>query len=1082
MPGTQIHLTMSHPRRFTIGWKRGLLSVHLAIAFILVQPTTTAAGLTIEERVSAQRAVELVYWRHRSWPAQNQALKPQLSAVLSDDAIRAKVEDYLRKSNALALDWQRPVTSKELQAELDRMSRHTRDAPMLRELYAALHDDPLLIAETLARQTLVDRRIRDFYARDGGSDARTLHGTKRSFDSWWAERAPRLSWDIQSDLGSMSLPLPVDSGCAEDAWQLRFYRPDQRKSHTAVWTGSEMIVWGGAQGSDDYLHTGGRYTPATDSWAPTSQGLNVPLARAQHTAVWTGSEMIVWGGFGYGLHGTGGRYNPSTDTWTPTSNGPNVPEPRLNHTAVWTGSEMIIWGGGEGTPVGNSGGRYDPSTDTWKATSLLNAPAARRNHSAVWTGQRMIVWGGGKNSANMDTGGLYDPLSDTWTPTSTGPNHPSARLEHTAIWTGSRMIVWGGFAATYENTGGSYDPTTDTWTTTSVGAGVPSPRRRHSVVWTGSKMIVWGGTSGPQLNTGGGYDPSSNTWAATPISSATPSGRSTHTAIWTGSEMIVWGGQSNVELDTGGRYSPSSDSWTAVSIGDPNAPPAKNGMTSVWTGTEMIVWGGGDIVGWKYTPAIDQWTAISAGSNVPSARKGHTAVWTGAAMIVWGGEAAPYLNSGGRYDPTTDTWSATSLASAPAARSAHTAVWTGTEMIVWGGINSSSLLQTGGRYSPSTDAWIATSTGTNTPSARSGHTAVWTGTEMIIWGGGFDNSGARYVPSTDSWSPTSTAGLSVPKGHSGHTAVWTGTEMIVWGGVHGVAIWNTGGRYTPSSNSWLPMSKGVNVPTPRFTHTAVWTGTEMIVWGGSGSFSSGSFVNTGGRYDPSTDTWDPTATADKTPSKRMTHVAAWTGSQMIVWSGIPLSTELGLYCVACSTPTTVYADTDGDGFGNPAVSIEDCATHPGFVSNSDDCDDAHDGVHPGAAELCDGLDNDCDLTVDNALPPSSTPWVTVSRPLPGTARLGWTYVPNDHTGFDVVHGSLTALTSSAGNFALATQSCMANNIAAPPVDDIDDLDPGEARWFLLRATNCAGNGTYGAEAQSVGVRDAGIAASGNDCP
>ena len=46
-----------------------------------------------------------------------------------------------------------------------------------------------------------------------------------------------------------------------------------------------------------YLNTGGRYNPGTDSWTATST-TNAPTARYVHTAVWTGSEMIVWGGFG----------------------------------------------------------------------------------------------------------------------------------------------------------------------------------------------------------------------------------------------------------------------------------------------------------------------------------------------------------------------------------------------------------------------------------------------------------------------------------------------------------------------------------------------------------------------------------------------------------------------------------------------------------------------------------------------------------------------------------------------------------------------------------------------------------------
>ena len=88
--------------------------------------------------------------------------------------------------------------------------------------------------------------------------------------------------------------------------------------------------------------------------------------------------MIVWGGLGNsGVFNTGGRYNPSTNTWTATST-TNAPEARALHTAVWTGSEMIVWGGvGTGAIEFNTGGRYNPSTNTWTATSTTNAPNAR---------------------------------------------------------------------------------------------------------------------------------------------------------------------------------------------------------------------------------------------------------------------------------------------------------------------------------------------------------------------------------------------------------------------------------------------------------------------------------------------------------------------------------------------------------------------------------------------------------------------------------------------------------------------------------------------------------------------------------
>src|SRR5207249_4157625 len=94
------------------------------------------------------------------------------------------------------------------------------------------------------------------------------------------------------------------------------------------------------------------------------------------------------------------------DTWTATST-TNAPAAREHHTAVWTGSEMIVWGGEDGGSSLNTGGRYNPGTDSWTATSTTSAPAARSNHTAVWTGSEMIVWGG-YNGSFLNTGGRYN--------------------------------------------------------------------------------------------------------------------------------------------------------------------------------------------------------------------------------------------------------------------------------------------------------------------------------------------------------------------------------------------------------------------------------------------------------------------------------------------------------------------------------------------------------------------------------------------------------------------------------------------------------------------------------------------------
>ena len=125
----------------------------------------------------------------------------------------------------------------------------------------------------------------------------------------------------------------------------------------------------------------------------------------------------------------------------------NAPAARVNHTAIWTGSEMIVWGGSSGNGGLNTGARYNPTTDIWKATSVTNAPAARTNHTVVWSGSEMIVWGGYGVSEPLNTSGRYDPTTDTWASTVvTNTAATPARSDHTAVWATNQMILFGGDA------------------------------------------------------------------------------------------------------------------------------------------------------------------------------------------------------------------------------------------------------------------------------------------------------------------------------------------------------------------------------------------------------------------------------------------------------------------------------------------------------------------------------------------------------------------------------------------------------------------------------------------------------------
>ena len=357
----------------------------LGLANASPKPRETGSGRTLSEaeRVAYQYAIEEIYWRHRIWPRDNPRPKPPLDAVISREQIEKKVTDYLRKSQLVTNQRGWPITASELQAEMDRMAKHTKQPKMLRELFAALGNDPFVMAECLARLALTERLVTNAHLAVAD---RWSHGEP--------ERRYRVLNTIAAPSATYMLPqvLQGAGGCTDDTWTptTTVNVPDARFRHTAVWTGSEMIVWGGSFTTNvwHYFNTGGRYDPATDTWTPTNT-INAPTARDAHTAVWTGSEMIVWGGSPAGSppYDTGGRYQPAADRWRATSI-INAPIAWDENTAVWTGSEMIAWGGINGTDCVNTGGRYCAQPPTPPITVI------QPNGGEVWTAGsvRQIKW------------------------------------------------------------------------------------------------------------------------------------------------------------------------------------------------------------------------------------------------------------------------------------------------------------------------------------------------------------------------------------------------------------------------------------------------------------------------------------------------------------------------------------------------------------------------------------------------------------------------------------------------------------------------------------------------------------------
>ncbi len=176
----------------------------------------------------------------------------------------------------------------------------------------------------------------------------------------------------------LRLPALDDAGCADDTWSGPLQvEPRARWKHVAAWTGSEMLVWGG-QLSDEaslVLGDGARYDPTTDSWTPMSSE-GAPSPRREALSVWTGSELVVWGGRGAGYSALtdGAIYDPVLDRWrpmAPTSIPLTSPYGTLN--AVWTGTEVLFYLGDTRT-----GARYRPDLDAWFPMPSDGAPQIPR--------------------------------------------------------------------------------------------------------------------------------------------------------------------------------------------------------------------------------------------------------------------------------------------------------------------------------------------------------------------------------------------------------------------------------------------------------------------------------------------------------------------------------------------------------------------------------------------------------------------------------------------------------------------------------------------------------------------------------
>lgn len=314
-----------------------------------------------------------------------------------------------------------------------------------------------------------------------------------------------------------------------------------------------------------------------------------------------------------------------------------------------------------------------------------------------------------------------------------------------------------------------------------------------------------------------------------------------------------------------------------------------------------------------------------------------------------------FTSSVEEYDPITNVW--TDKASIPTNYGPLNSGVINDKLYVLGGcqfndcrIGANSLLH---EYDPSTNSWAVKA---SMPTPRFGMATGVIGDKMYVAGGEQACGPCTpitvfevYNATTDSWS----ALAPLPEALSRCSGGVINGKFYIVGGFYlaNGSITDKLYEYDPASNSWFSKA---SMPTARFFAGAgVICGQLYVAGGGTDSLEV---------YNPITDTW-----SIKTPSLYSDYTSVTVLNNTLYLISQISPTRLDAYTPSeISIGSIFYADTDGDGYGNLAQTSSACTA--GYVSDNTDCDDAMSNVNPGATEICDGFDNDCDGQIDENLP------------------------------------------------------------------------------------------------------------------
>lgn len=357
-----------------------------------------------------------------------------------------------------------------------------------------------------------------------------------------------------------------------------------RTGAASVWTGTELLVWGGLtlDGRENrWLADGAALDPVSNRWRPLPPAPIGPRYGA--AAVWTGTEMVVSGGnLNSEILTDGAAFDPRTNRWRTIA---AQPYGGVTRTAgVWSGTEMLL----VSSMNGLNATAYNPSTDRWRRLAEPPGAPLMPFPEAVWTGSElvMIFWPSGSIGTRLaDSSPPITRAEERQPVVTTLPPGPPGTLPPPPSGLPATPPVGGPNSSMFV---AAYSPASDRWTR--LPGVVFKDGSLPRITWTGREVLVLQATL-----PGAAFDPGLRTWR--PLSPVPVSDGWSAPVVWTGRYALSWSGGNE-----GLAYDPASDVWSAFDAGglkrrsDPVLAWA-DGLLLAWSGYYNTDTGAGRLAG-----------------------------------------------------------------------------------------------------------------------------------------------------------------------------------------------------------------------------------------------------------------------------------------------------------------------------------------------------------------------------------------------------------------------------------------------------------------------------------------------------